>query len=113
MQGLLDLVNAFEKVPHEVLIAAAVQHGYCLTTLRLSIAAYRLPRSVGVEGKYSRIIVAVLGMTAGSGFATDELKLLFVTVVKDVQESSALIVMSIYVDDFNLEASHDSSYVAA
>ena len=33
-QALFDLVKAFEKVPHDRLVAAARRHGYCLTVLR-------------------------------------------------------------------------------
>jgi len=80
-QALLDLVKAFEKVPHHLVYRAARKHGYNLWLLRLSIAAYRLPRTVGIEAVYSRLIVAVCGITAGSGFATTELRILLLDVI--------------------------------
>ena len=46
-QALLDLVKAFEKVPHAKVARAARKHLYNLTVLRLTFAAYRLMRSVG------------------------------------------------------------------
>ena len=53
-QGLIDLVKAFETIPHFVLAAAACALGYPVALLRLSLAAYRLRRSVGVSGVFSR-----------------------------------------------------------
>ena len=38
---LLDLVKAFEMIPHHVLYQAAIAYGYNLVSLRLSIASYR------------------------------------------------------------------------
>ena len=61
-QALLDLVKAFETVPHWVLAEAAKLKGYPTTILRLSLAAYRLQRTIGVDGVYSRTIVATRGI---------------------------------------------------
>ena len=68
-QSLLDLVKAFETVPHEVLARAAERAGYNMVILRLSLAAYRLLRVLSIEGVFSRLIKATRGITAGSGFA--------------------------------------------
>ena len=75
-EGLVDLVKAFETVPHYVLAACALALGYPLIILRLCIDAYRCPRTIGIDGVYSREIVAARGITAGSGTATSELRLL-------------------------------------
>ena len=40
--GLLDLVKAFERVPHDWLVKQAVKYRYPLIVLRLNLAAYRL-----------------------------------------------------------------------
>ena len=50
VQVLLDLVKAFETVPHHILVAAACAKGYSQSLLRLSLAAYRLRRSIGIDG---------------------------------------------------------------
>ena len=78
-QALLDLVKAFETVPHDLLVEAAKAKGYSVMLLRLSIAAYRLQRSIGIDGVFSKFMRATRGITAGSGFATSELRLLQAT----------------------------------
>ena len=47
---LLDLVKAFDKVPHDHLVRAARRLGYPIVLLILSLAAYRFPRRFVVRG---------------------------------------------------------------
>jgi hypothetical protein len=110
-QTLLDLVKAFEKVPHHHVVAAARKHGYNLWVLRLSLASYRLPRSVGVNSVYSRTIIAVCGITAGSGSATTELRLLFLDVIDDTYRMWPSISMALYVDDLTIEGEDEDGTV--
>jgi hypothetical protein len=42
-------------------VAAAKAKDYSVALLRLSLAAYRLARSIGIDGVYSRCIVATRG----------------------------------------------------
>ena len=79
----MDITKAFEKVKHHLIVRAARKHGYNLHVLRLSIAAYRIQRTIGVNGIFSRLILACQGITAGSGFATTELRLLMLDLVDD------------------------------
>ena len=110
--ALLDLIKAFERLPHARIVEAARRLGYCLTTLRLSLAAYRLPRALGADGSYSRLVVATLGITAGSGFATVELRVLLHEVVTSTLKAWPLVTISLYVDDTTLEVEHHSCRVA-
>ena len=96
---MLDLVKAFERVPHRRVVEAARKHGYNLWLLRLSLASYRLLRAVGVDGAYSQLLLATRGITAGSGFATFELRALLMDVVDDVCKNWKLVSISLYVDD--------------
>ncbi|CAK0861050.1 unnamed protein product, partial [Prorocentrum cordatum] len=73
---LLDLAKAFERVPRHLVAAAAARLGFDLIILRLSLAAYRLARAIGVEGSFSCLLIATLGLAAGSGFAALELQML-------------------------------------
>ena len=86
-QALLDLTKAFELVNHQKLLEAAKRRGYPLALLRMSIAAYRLSRTIGVDGCFSRTVKATRGITAGSGFATSELRLVLLEVLDDVHNS--------------------------
>ena len=79
--ALIDLVKAFEMIPHAHLVQAARQHGFSLKVLRLSLAAYRLTRVIGVDGVFSEQMQATRGITAGSGMATSELRLLLTEMV--------------------------------
>jgi len=112
-QTLLDLVKAFETIPHAALVAAARKHGYCLWLLRLSLAAYRLPRTVGVDRCYSRLVTATRGITAGSCFATTELRLLMLDVVDGTFRIWKTIQIALYVDDLTLACSGPACTVAA
>jgi len=56
--SLLDLIKAFETVPHDVLVKAAHAKKYPLILLRLCLAAYRLQRTIGVDGIFSRKVSA-------------------------------------------------------
>ena len=105
-QTNLDIVKAFEKVKHHLVVRAARKHGYNLLVLRLSLAAYRAPRAIGVNGVYSRIIIATTGITAGSGFATSELRVLLLDLVDDsyVMFRSIRVQCLYYVDDVTIEA---------
>ena len=76
VQTLLDLSKAFDKVPLWLLIREAIALGYPLKLLRLSIATYQLKRVMRVGRVVSKVVMAVTGITAGSGFATMELKVM-------------------------------------
>ena len=76
-QALLDLVKAFERVPQDVLLREAAALGYPLWLRRLSIATYRLARVLRVGKVFSKTVVAWRGITAGSGFATTEMRVIF------------------------------------
>ena len=61
-----------------VLAQTARKHGYNVPLLRLLVAAYRLSRTVGMDGVQSAPMTATRGITAASGFATTELRILII-----------------------------------
>lgn len=81
VQTLLDLVKAFDKVPLWLLVREAVALGYPVKLLRLSIVAYQLKRVIRVGSVVSRMVMAVTGITAGSGFDTTEMRLVMIRVI--------------------------------
>ena len=101
---LLDLVKAFERVPHDWLVRQACRFHYNLYLLRLSLAAYLIPRAVRVGGVYAATVIATRGITAGSALATAELRLLLIEWLDEVAWSCALISLTVYVDDIAIEA---------
>ena len=74
--GLLDLVKAFERVPHDWLVRQTVAHHYPLLLLRLSLAAYRLGRVVVIQGVCTKIMWDCRGIVAGAIHATIELRVM-------------------------------------
>jgi len=103
-ESLLDLIKAFEKVPHHLLVRAARLQGYNLWVLRLSLSSYRLRRSIGVDAVYSRLVLAACGITAGSTFATSELRLLLIGAIDMVISVWCTAEVFVYVDDMTLAA---------
>ena len=100
---LLDMIKCFERVPHHVLLYMGERFQYPLLVLRLSIAAYRLARSVVVDGLCSALLVASRGITAGAVHATIELRLLLVEVMSraDLVPYTSIY---LYVDDATFDA---------
>ena len=112
-QALLDLTKAFELVDHKLLVDAAKKRGYPLALLRLSLAAYRLSRTVGIDGCYSREIAAQRGITTGSGFATTELRLLLMDVLETTfNEHGPTVRLTLYVDDLTVSVRGAAKAVA-
>ena len=112
-QALLDLTKAFRLVDHKILLAAAKKRGYPLALLRLSLAAYGLSRTVGVDGCYSREVIVQRGITAGSGFATTEFMLLLIDVLKATyNEHGPSVRRTLYVDDLTVSVRGTAEHVA-
>ncbi len=100
----LDLVKCFERVPHDLLVTEAREVGYPLPLLRLALAAYKLPRAVAIGGVYSSLLVAERGITAGSGLATTELRVLLLRLLRRIAKKYPSVKLSAYVDDVSTEA---------
>ena len=64
-QALLDLVKAFDRVPHRLLAREAAALGFPLWMVKLSIATYRLKRVIRIGTVVSWELVALRGITAG------------------------------------------------
>ena len=110
---LVDLVKAFERVPHHLVAQAAHRRCYSSWILRLSLDAYRMASAVVIDGSCSRLVVATRGITAGSGFATEELCCLMLDVLDDIRSIALGAVRILYVDDATLEAAGSQRSVAA
>jgi hypothetical protein len=109
--SLIDLTKAFERVSHVGLLAAAQRWDYPLWALRLSVAAYRLGRRVSVNSILSSVVVACRGITAGSSFATTELRLILLTALESLAHAYPALPLFIYVDDMFLAATGTPRHV--
>jgi hypothetical protein len=109
--SLVDLVKAFERVSHIGLRDAALRWDYPLWALRLSVAAYRLGRRVSINGVLSRVVVACRGITAGSTFATTELRLLLLAALDGLTKAFPALPLFVYVDDMFLAATGSPKHV--
>jgi len=101
--ALLDMVKAFERVPHDLLVVKARAKGYSLRLLKVSLSAYRLARTLMVQGACSALVVAVRGITAGAGHAVIELRLLLGDLWDDAHRLYPTVSLTIFVDDSTLE----------
>ena len=91
-------------MPHELLVTQAQKYQYSLLILRLSIAAYRLPRTVSVAAVCSKLVTAARGITAGAVHATIELRLLLIQPRDHAKRAFPMASISAYVDDVTIEA---------
>ena len=98
-QALLDLVKAFDRVPIWLLIREAVEMGYPLDLLRLSVAAYRLKRVIRIGRVVSFCVWALRGITAGSGNATTEMRLVMIRAVDRARLQHPAVTPTLFVDD--------------
>ena len=102
--ALLDLVKAFERVPHDWLVRQAKRYGYNLYLLRLSLASYCLARTVRIGSAYAAAVIAVRGITAGAVHATIELRVLLIECLDEAFSISHCVRLTVYVDDIAAEA---------
>ena len=100
---LLDLVKAFDRVPHRWLVQNAHLYDFPMLILRVSIAAYLLGRVICVDGVVSSIISATRSITAGSVLATIEMRLLLIRCVDETVYRFPEVVVTLYVDDTSIE----------
>ena len=100
----LDLVKAFERIRHDLLLQEAIKHEYPLWLLRLSLLVYRMQRVLRIDGFISERLVGTRGITAGSGFANTEMFLSMLSIVDRLTAGRPTLKATLYIDDLALEA---------
>ena len=110
-EALLDLVKAFDYVPHWVLIREGLALGYPLWLLRLSIATYKMSRVLRVRKVVSGLVWAFRGMTAGSGFATTEMRVVMINLVERALQAHPSVTPTIFVDDLAAESAGPDKWI--
>ena len=110
-QALLDLVKAFDNVPHWLLIREGIELGYPLWLLRLSMSVYRMKRVIRVATAVSRELLPRCGITAGSGFACAEMKVVMIRMVDEARQLYRTIVPTLFVDDLAAEQTGPHTHI--
>jgi hypothetical protein len=64
-----------------------------------------MQRTIGIEGVFSRLLIATRGIMAGSGTATTELRVLLIDVIIVADRNWPLVQLVLYVDDLTVTAS--------
>ena len=95
----LDLVKAFDRVPLWLLIREAIALRYPLILLRLLVATYLLQRVLRIGKVVSYTLVAWRGITAGSGFATTEMRLILIRCIDAALILYPQVTPTLFVDD--------------
>ena len=107
----IDLVKAFDRIPFHVLVQQAIKLGYSLWVLRLSIAAYRTPRIIRIDGAVSQRVVPRRSTRAGSSMATTEMRITLVHVVDAALMVAPMVRPTLYVDHLSAEVSGGVRFV--
>ena len=110
-QALLDLVKAFDRVPLWLLIREAVELKYPLRILRLSIAVYKHRRTIRIGKVVSYCVWAKRGITAGSGFATTEMRLVMIRAVDRAKRQFPTVRPTLFVDDLAASVTAPAKHV--
>ena len=110
-QALLDLVKAFELIPLWLLVREAAALGYTLKVLRLSISVYSLERVIRIGGVVSKNILAWTGITAGSIFATTEMRIILIRVMDAATKAFPRVNPVLFVDDLAAEMMGPAKHV--
>jgi len=108
---LLDLVKAFERIQYWYLLQQVQAYGYSIALLRLSVASYDLVRVVGVDSVVAAPLFAGRGITAGSVFATIEMRLVMIAGLDRAMETCVRAMLTCFVDDVAVEMASRSEVI--
>lgn len=104
-QALLYLVKAVERIPHHILVREAAALGYPGWLIRLAVATYRLRRALRVGKAVSQSVIAICGVTAGSGTATAGMRLMMIRMMDRALLVHPSMQPTLFVDDLAAECS--------
>ena len=105
------MVKVFDRIPHWLIVKEAVALGYPLWFTRLSLQAYMLKRIIKIRNVVSTEVHAYRGITAGSGTATSEMRLVMIRIILRAKKAYPTVVPSCFVDDLSAEMTGPDDYV--
>ena len=110
-QALLNLAKAFDRISRWLLVREAVNLGYPLWFIRLSLHTYQLNRVIRVRKVVSFEVQAYRGITAGSGSAVTEMKFVMINIIFKGMQAFPLVVPSCFVDDLSAEMTGPDKHI--
>lgn len=102
-QVLLDLVKAFDRIPHWLPVREAIELKFPLWYLRQAIVTYTLTRVLRIGATISDEVVAIQGITAGSGSACTEMRLCMIRIVDRARAVCPMVTPTLFVGDLSAE----------
>ena len=110
-QALLDLAQAFDRIPHWLTVWEAIASGYPLRFIRLSLQAYKLKRVIRIRIVVSEEAQAYRGITAGNDSATTEMNLVMVRSILRAMEAHPTVTPPCFVDDLSAEMAGPAEHI--
>ena len=95
-----------------MLVSEARRLKFPLWILRRSIEAYRAPRVIRIDGGVFRYVHPKRSLTAGSSFATTEMRVVRIHIVDRALRLAPLVHPKLYVDDLSAEVAGSENIVA-
>ena len=102
---LLDMTKCYEKVRHDILLAACKRAGFPVVLVRLCIAVYSGPRALNLGGVMSAVTVVGTSIVAGCTFATTLLRVALLQCFDIASVMFKDVSFYIYIDDIDIGAS--------
>ena len=111
-QALLDLVKAFDRIPHWLLVREAINLGYPLWFIRPSLQTYMLARAIRLRKVVAFKVQAYRPITAGSGSAVTDMKLVMtnIIIIKGMR-AFPRVVPSCFVDHLSAEMTGPDGHI--
>ena len=110
-QALLDLVKAFDRIPQWLLVREAIALGYPLEATPFVDRSVQAQQGYPIGGVVSHSVVALRGITAGSGFATAEMRLIMIRAVDAAIKLFPRVNPTLFVDDLAADMTGPTNHV--
>ena len=109
----MDLVKAYELVPHHRILDGAIKFGFPARVLRVVFSVFLLARRICVEGCFSSsdILVPFSTIIAGSVFGPCFLRMSLQATIDAWQANWPLLQLYLYIDDMGILCQGPKKYI--
>jgi hypothetical protein len=103
--ALLDLIKAYELVPHHRILEGAILYNFPLCLLRVIFSVFNLERHICIAGCYSNSVQVLFStIIAGSVFGPALLRMSLMHVLDEWHRKWPLMKLYLYIDDMGVLA---------